>query len=57
MFAYTNYLEDIRILREVFNHFVIIHMSKTQNIRVDSLPRSTWKQSLFVVHMDAELSN
>ena len=53
--TYESYLEDIWIPRESFNHSMIIHVPRTKNTRVNSLAHSTWRQTSFVVHMDAEL--
>ena len=53
--AFASYLEDIKILKESFNHSELIHIPRTLNTRADSLARSARQQSSFVVHMDAEL--
>lgn len=36
LFAFANYLEDIRIPKESFNHPLLIHKLWMQNIRADS---------------------
>nr|VDD60019.1 unnamed protein product [Brassica oleracea] len=46
---------DIKLLRRSFLNSDIIHVSRTENQRADSVARSARKQPSFVVHMDAEL--
>lgn len=53
--AFASYLEDIKILKQSFISSDLIHIPRTQNLKADSLVRSSRKQPLFVVHMDAEL--
>ena len=53
--AYESYLEDIKLLKESFLNADIVHVTRTANLRADSLARSARKQPSFVVHMDAEL--
>nr|VDD58438.1 unnamed protein product [Brassica oleracea] len=48
-------MEDIKLLRRSFLNSNIIHVTRTENLRADSLARSARKQLSFVVHMDAEL--
>ena len=42
--AFEMYLEDFRILKENFTHSEIIHVSRTENTRADSLARIVRKQ-------------
>ena len=53
--VFEAYLEDLKILKDSFSSSQIIHISRTQNKKADSLARSARRQSSFVVHMDAEL--
>ena len=53
--AFTNYMEDIKILKEDFTRSEIIYIPRTQNSRADSLARSVRKEPSFVVHMDQDL--
>ena len=53
--AFASYLEDIKVLKESFSRSEIIHVSRTQNTKADSLARSARKQPSFVVHMDQHL--
>ncbi|KAL0663518.1 hypothetical protein Bca4012_100355 [Brassica carinata] len=53
--AFESYLEDINLLRRSFFNSDIVHVSRTENLRADSLARSARKQLYFVVHMDVEL--
>ena len=48
-------MEYIKILKESFISSEIIYVSRTKNIKADSLARSARKQSSFVVHMNEEL--
>ncbi|XP_033128225.1 uncharacterized protein LOC117125827 [Brassica rapa] len=50
--AFASYLEDIKVLKESFLQSEIVHVSRTQNSRADSLARSARRQPSFVVHMD-----
>ncbi|WZZ03100.1 hypothetical protein YC2023_089021 [Brassica napus] len=51
--AFTNYLEDVKTLKEMFTRSEIIYIPRTQNTMADGLARSVRQQPLFVVHMDA----
>ena len=53
--AFESYLQDIKLLRRSFLNSDIVHVSRTENLRADSLARSARKQMSFVVHMKAEL--
>ena len=53
--AFASYLEDIKILKGSFHSSELIHISRTQNSKADSLARSARRQPSFVVHMDTEL--
>ncbi|CAG7888468.1 unnamed protein product [Brassica rapa] len=53
--AFEAYLEDLKILNDSFHSSQIIHISRTQNKKADSLARSARRQPSFFVHMDAEL--
>ena len=53
--AFANYLEDIKILKEIFTNSEIVYVPRTQNSNADGLARSARKQASFVVHMDSEL--
>ena len=53
--AFESYLEDIKLLRRSFLNSEIIHLTRTANLKADSLACSAGKQPSFVVHMDAEL--
>lgn len=52
--AFASYFEDIKTLQENFLCSQIIHVSRTQNHKADSLARSARKELYFIVHMDAE---
>jgi len=52
--AFEAYLEDLKILKDSFHSSQIIHISRTQNKKADSLARGARRQLSFVVHMDAE---
>lgn len=52
--AFAHYLEDIKILKSSFTHSTLIHIQRTQNIKVDSFVRGAWKKQSFIVLMDAE---
>ena len=52
--AFTNYLEDIKTLKESFTRSEIIYVPRTQNSKADRLARSARKQPSFVVHMDSD---
>ena len=53
--AFVSYLEDIKIMKDSFNHSELIHIPRTFNTRTDSLAQSARQKSSFVVHMDVEL--
>ena len=53
--AFASYLEDIKILKEIFLQSEIIYVPRTQNSKADNLARSVRKQLFFVVHMDQDL--
>ena len=53
--ALASYLKDIKVLQRSFNNSEIVHVSRTENIKADSLACSDRKQPSFVVHLDAEL--
>ena len=51
--AFTNYLEDIKILKESFIRAEIIYVPRTQNLKADNLACSARIKSSFIVHMDS----
>ena len=53
--VFTSYLENLKILKEIFLRSEIIYVPRTQNTKADSLACSVRKQPSFVVHMDADL--
>ncbi|KAF3535827.1 hypothetical protein F2Q69_00023997 [Brassica cretica] len=55
LYAFATYLEDIKLMKENFNHSEFIYVPRTHNTRADSLARNAQKQPSFVVHRDTEL--
>lgn len=56
IYFYNLFEKNIKILQESFSGSEIIHLPQTHNLKADNLVQNIKKQSIFVTHMNAELS-